>query len=363
MSNKPNGRKISYIISSNNASYSGVWKKILDQVTFWRLYGYEVQLFILTDKKSRDYWLRIDNNAIILFGSNKISNLIKKWKLISLAFSSTSSIVYLRDSFPTIVPKSTTPVVLEVQSRVGQELRSRSKANHILFRLFGKYIYANVAGAVYVTNELMNLNEFNLKNNVPQTAIGNGIDFARVEPLPIRDEVRKALFFLGSPNQAWHGISEIIEFASLNPEIDIHIVGDSGLNPPSNVKFYGTLTPSEYFPIAAKCIAGIGSLNLKSKQMSEACPLKVREYLALGLPVILKYQDTDFPDPVPYVLQLPSDGRRLKDFSKEINSFLLRWDDSRVLRSEITHLDAAGKEKTRLEFLEAVANINTNRHP
>jgi hypothetical protein len=40
--------------------------------------------------------------------------------------------------------------------------------------------------------------------------------------------------------------------------------------------------------------------------MSEASPLKSREYLALGLPVIGAYEDTDIPPDDPVYLQLPN---------------------------------------------------------
>ena len=95
--------------------------------------------------------------------------------------------------------------------------------------------------------------------------------------------------------------------------------------------------------------------------MKEASPLKVREYLALGLPVIIKYHDSDFLGPKPYILQLPNDGRPLKDFATELNDFLSLWADSRVPRSEITHLDVSTKEKIRLEFLQTVLDESANQ--
>ncbi len=43
--------------------------------------------------------------------------------------------------------------------------------------------------------------------------------------------------------------------------------------------------------------------------------LKVREYLAAGLPVVIGYQDTDFLDGAPFILQVPNepDGIRVLD--------------------------------------------------
>jgi hypothetical protein len=102
------------------------------------------------------------------------------------------------------------------------------------------------------------------------------------------------------------------------------------------------------------CQAGVGTLNLKSKNMAEASPLKVREYLALGLPVILKYQDTDFVGDEDYVLSLPVEGPSLNAYSPQILKFLEKWSIKRVPRHQIQHLDVGNKEESRLKFFESI---------
>jgi glycosyltransferase involved in cell wall biosynthesis len=52
--------------------------------------------------------------------------------------------------------------------------------------------------------------------------------------------------------------------------------------------------------IFAQCDIGIGTLALERKGMKEACPLKVREYLASGLPVYAGHQDGALPDDFPF---------------------------------------------------------------
>jgi glycosyltransferase involved in cell wall biosynthesis len=166
--------------------------------------------------------------------------------------------------------------------------------------------------------------------------------------------VKPALFFVGSPNQKWHGVEELVEFATLNPDIQVEIVGDTADVKLSNITFHGVLSPEEYRTIAAKCIAGVGTLNLSAKKMFEASPLKVREYLAMGLPVIIKYKDVDLDSSEDYVLELPSDGRKLSHFSREVRLFLDEWSNKRVSSSQVVKIDVATKEEIRLRFFKKV---------
>ena len=55
---------------------------------------------------------------------------------------------------------------------------------------------------------------------------------------------------------------------------------------------------------------GIGSLSLFKVNLKEASPLKTRDYLARGLPVVVGYHDTDLENHSefnPYFLRVPSD--------------------------------------------------------
>jgi glycosyltransferase involved in cell wall biosynthesis len=227
--------------------------------------------------------------------------------------------------------------------------------------LLKRFLYAQLSGAVYVTHELMLVNEFGLRNKISKITIGNAINLRRIKPLSPRREHQLALFFVGTPNQPWHGVSELIEFGREHPKINIHIVGERDIEELPNVFFYGKLNPSKYRSVANKCVAGVGSLNLVANQMEEASPLKVREYLALGLPVILKYKDTDLDSTEPFVLQLPSDGRPLTEFTTEIEIFLDEWANKRVAREKIANLDIGIKEMNRLEFFEDVRMNRRNK--
>jgi hypothetical protein len=100
----------------------------------------------------------------------------------------------------------------------------------------------------------------------------------------------------------------------------------------------------------------IGTLGLYRKKMDEACPLKVREYLAFGLPVLAGYEDTDVPAGADYFLRLPNDNAPLAPHREKIAGWLDRWRGRRVPHTAIAHLDTVEKEKRRLAFIQSIAS-------
>ena len=72
----------------------------------------------------------------------------------------------------------------------------------------------------------------------------------------------------------------------------------------SNVTAHGELTRERYRPVMQRADVAIGPLALHRKNLHEASALKVAEYLAHGIPVILGCPEAAFPDGAPFLLQL-----------------------------------------------------------
>ena len=143
--------------------------------------------------------------------------------------------------------------------------------------------------------------------------------------------------------------------AAAKPKWVIHAVGVSKSmfadGCPENIRLPGRLARAEYEPVAARCTVGFGTLALHRKGMEEACALKVREYLAMGLPVVLGNRDADIPKGAAYSLQLPNEERNVAENVERIEGFVEGWRGRRVARSDVAHLDSAFKEKKRLALL------------
>jgi hypothetical protein len=167
---------------------------------------------------------------------------------------------------------------------------------------------------------------------------------------------------MGSRRHPWHGTDKIIRLARAMPEADFDIAGylpeDLGVELPPNVRVRGILSQAEYEPLLASADVGIGALALHRKRMGEASPLKVREYLAHGLPVIVGCEDTEFgPEEPWFLLRLPNYERNVETSVGEIRDFLAAVRGRRVRRDEIAQrIGADVKERLRLEFMAGLLN-------
>jgi hypothetical protein len=347
---------IGYGIVHYGTTNSGVFKKISDQVAQWKKMDIVPHLFVITDTDSINHWLEIDCEIEILVDSSFLKKIWNRIKLLSLAKNSEVNLLYVRDVFPIFYPKLEVPIVLEVQSSVFRELSQRRKILSRIYRKFSYLLYRRVNGAVYVTNELLEKNEAQLRDSCQKIVIGNGIDLSRIVTLGSGQQGRPSLFFVGHPNQSWHGVEHMIKFAEVHTNVDLHIVGYEFESKFSNIFSHGMLNETLYIEIAKSCVAGVASLELSSIGMKDASPLKSREYLALGLPLISRYKDPDFTPSPDFILELPQDGSEVMIHSDQILQFLNDWNGKRVQREQIAHIDVSKKELQRVRFFKEVIN-------
>ncbi len=348
------GLKVGYAIVLYGSANSGVYKKISDQISQWIKLGVEPHLFVITDESSVTSWSEFNCEVDVLVDTNLLNKIRHRFQLLRRSKKAGIDLLYVRDVFPLLYPKFSIPVVLEVQSLHSSELSLRNRKALLLYQVFSKFMYKQVSAAVYVTNELLEVNEARLSDKSPKKVIGNGISLSRVKSFHPQASDRLSIFFVGHPNQPWHGIADLVDFIGIHPEIDLHLVGDESRHPFPNVFSHGSLDEKSYAEIAESCVAGVGSLALITIGLREASPLKSREYLAMGLPVIARYSDPDFTPAPNYILELPQDGSTLESHAEEILTFLKYWSGKRVPRNSIAHVDVQSKETLRLDFFQDI---------
>jgi hypothetical protein len=196
----------------------------------------------------------------------------------------------------------------------------------------------------------------------PTVVIANGVDLTSRVVLPPATGSRPRLAFLHGAAVVWQGVDKLLSMAQAMPECDFALIGmDSSALPdlPSNVEVHGVLSRAEYEPILARSDAAIGTLALHRKGMNESPPLKVREYLAYGLPVIIGYEDTDFIGMHPwFLLRLPNTESNVSDHLEDIRAFVESVRGRRVPREAVADLIGADrKEAARLEFFEQMRSL------
>jgi len=356
--------RIAYVVVwREGGTPSGVLRKVRSQVLAWLSLGHDARLFLISQDDApwpplRDVPLAFVHSPAIWtrpMAAERVRRELSKWR---------PDAVYLRQG--TYYPAwekmmSMLPTILEVNSddlAQSAAVASRLRSNfHTLTRW---RLLRGARGFACVTRELA---ESYSQSGKPTCAIGNGIDLSAYEfhPVPVSGPLR--LVFIASvgrsrPTGPLDGVDKVVRLARRLPDIEVHVVGPrlnaEGLSIPANLISHGLLDRPAYDSVLAEATVGLGALALHRKQMQEASPLKVREYLAFGLPVVIGYSDTDFPEPRSFILHIPNTEDNVESYASEIERFAHAWQGKRVLRSEVEHLDVLHKEQERLAFVQDV---------
>lgn len=358
--------KIGYLLHWNASPSSGVWKKVSGQVTTWKEAGNDVVVHLVTTLE--DYVLLAQELpwlSVYIYSSfparlkaldDASRDLVKK----------RVDVVYLRHDifYPSLYfLTKRKPVIVEINTNDKVEYCLRRNIRCIFHRLTRPMTFHLVDGVVSVSYELINTLPSQVTRSKPIEVIGNGINLDNIKPFPAPDNPVPHLVFLGSEGQVWHGVDKIVLLARAFPNWHFDIVGPrlEGMEVPPNVTLHGFLPHPLYESLVAHADVGIGTLALHRNRMSEASPLKTREYLAYGLPVIIGYKDTDFPAPPPFLLELPNCENNVLENLDKIERFVLSWKGKRVARRDISHLDHSVKESKRLEFMKLVMGRRVKR--
>jgi hypothetical protein len=253
------------------------------------------------------------------------------------------------------------PVITDLNSNYDLEYRQVHNGFAYFFHWATKdYFFGNVSGFTTLTNELAGwLGEY----NKPIAVIGDGIDLEEVAPLPPAGNGTPILVCFATKPFPWIALDKIFFLASKFPSWRIEIIGlslDQGnwINVPDNVLFHGFLGKDVYHQILASADVAIGTLGLHRIGLNEMAPLKLREYLAYGLPSITAYRDTDFYEGAPFILDLPNEEDNILPNLDRIEEFVMQWKGKRVPRESVDHIDIVRKEDLRLEFFRMILDKN-----
>ena len=358
--------RIAYLGQMANVSCeTSIAKKIRDQIAAWRSAGHDVHYFALAP--CSQVWSGLASVApatVISRGSpwlrphrsRALCRAIAAWQPDLIYYRYAHNAVGLPALFRCF------PTVAEINSDDTIEYALTLGPWKTLYhRLTRRLILSSVSAFVPVTHELTRLVSPFAR---PSLVLANSITLTSL-PLfsPVPSDSPTRLVFIGTARTPWHGLDRMAELARLFPDWRFDIIGDdasiwpsvSSAPAPVNVVFHGTLTRERYLPLLAAATVALGTFGLYRKGMQEACPLKVREYLAHGLPVIGACADTDIPADVDYYLRLPNDDAPLAPHRDAIAAFVEHWRTRRVPRAAIAHLDTSVKETARLAFMAKIA--------
>ncbi|WP_152084843.1 glycosyltransferase [Pseudoalteromonas sp. A25] len=354
--------KVAYLLVLKNTQYHSVYDKVIAQLETWRALGVDAKLFLVTPEAN-------EHPHVEVIAPDSTIKLIRKLKHAVDCFN--PDIVYHRMWVlsPLLVPLllSDYKMLAEINTDTDMEIsleKSRSIkgfATYIYNALTKAFYQRRLAGAVSVTKELSGSVSTQQVAVIPNSIAVEGFNYRKsVDKL----DSKLSVLFVGTPGLMWHGIDILNQLArETKGRLEFHVVGmeQSVLSEPSeNIHFYGYLPVEQYAAIAQSCSVGLGTLALHRKGMKEACPLKVREYLAAGLPVILPYEETAFLEHKPdWVLEIDSSKDRLdKETVEKVVEFTNLMHNVIIDRQEAAqYIGNVQLESKRVEFMQALAGV------
>jgi glycosyltransferase involved in cell wall biosynthesis len=346
---------------------SGVGKKLDQQIRLWQADGHEARLFMHTSCYTPLSSL-IPAEVIPYNSAGKLGtepNRIKAAReLVASVRKYQPDIIYLRLAmyvYPVHQLTGIAPVVGEINTNDLVQHKELGVVLSLYNRLTRGILLKRVSGLVSVVDELAQDPSYAAYQK-PMCVISNGIDLSVFQPLDAPNNEIPRLVFIGTPGYSWHGVDKLVELARKFPDLQIDIVGYDELPKyeplPPNLTLHGYLGIDSYQKVMAGCDAAISTLALYRKGMQEACPLKTRECLAYGLPMVLPYVDADFKDlDCDFLLKIPNKEDNIQTHGQAIRDFAYRMRGQRVDRSLIASIDQGAKEKERIRFFEEILSI------
>lgn len=337
----------------------GVSKKLKDKTDSLREAGLDVHLVILGAEQnehekciSRVY---VNQSMAHKFGNLfflwRLSVVFEQWALYSAALrwarSHPADLILFR--YPVgdfflwrFLHRCPQRVVFEYNTIELAELKLRKSSFYYQYfywseRLFGRSVRVRSAGIIGVTPEITQYQSKMADGKIPSITISNGIKVDRVKQRQGADfdgtELRIVL--LSGSQAQWHGVDILLKsFEEVKNECKIicYIAGQITKEQEDRARRIQNVVvlPPQYGEdldkLMDQCHLGIGTLGFETSFLTQACPLKVREYWARGIPFVIAYEDADLiqnTEMQPYFLrvQIESGTIRLNeviDFAKKV---------------------------------------------
>lgn len=347
---------------------SGVGKKIQSQVVAWTAMRHEARLFMHTsqhepqsDLIEADYFFYTISGKV----KTEFNRIEAMQRMVSAIRDFCPDVIYLRYSiyvFPARRLMDIAPVIEDINTNDLTQHEGLGGIYSLYNRLTRGIFLRNVRGLVTVSRELAVSSAFAVYRK-PTCVIANGVDLNKFIQLPAPANHIPHLVFIGNPGCLWHGVDKLVTLARLIPDIQLDIVGYSELPDfeplPENITLHGYLALQEYQKVLASADVAVSSLALHRVQLDEASPLKSRECLAFGLPLVIAYIDTDLDDlNCDFLLKIPNKEDNIQTHAQVIHDFAYRMRGRRVERKQIISLDQARKESERTAFFKELLNVH-----
>jgi hypothetical protein len=346
---------------------SGVGKKIIQQIRAWRDEGHEVQFFMhMQEGADKDELIPAISSTFGMytgflgFFKTEFERCLAIGRLLPEIRNFHPDVIYLRWGmyvFPAHHLFKIAPVVMEINTNDVIQHGLLGKAFGLYNRLTRGIFLRGVSGLIAASQELADAKEFAAYQK-PVCVIANGIEIDPNRSIKAPDNEIPRLAFIGTPGFLWHGVDKLVRLASAFPDLIIDVIGydilDDSLLPPNNLHLHGYLTRNDYEKILTQVDVGVGTLALHRKGMEEASPLKTRECLAFGIPMVIPYLDSDLQDfTSDCILRIPNSEDNISLHGQEIRDFSYSMRGKRIPMVDLVdRIGMKAKEYKRLAFFQ-----------
>lgn len=347
--------RIAYVAQFSHDNHPGLTKKIVSQTTEWARQGHDVGVFQIA-RNPNEIREHVDISWHPISFRTKFGNLLHGRTIKKRLHEWSPDIIYHRQALyrPCFTSLSNiAPIVLEINTDWRSKADMMSWLEYFYRRATYHRVVKSAAGAVFLTSELGSRPEFQ-RSGFRTKVISDAIDLNEFPTTDAPNNETPRLVFLGT-NRPWHGVDKILKLAEDKPDWTFDLIGPiERINYSKNITFHGMQTKDEYTPIISNADIAIGTLALHRIGMEMSSPLKVREYLAFGLPVIIGHSDPDFSDTDPFILRIPNEQDNIEKSMGEIEAFVNRWMGRRVPRESVHHISREVKERERINLFNDI---------
>ncbi|MFQ9311503.1 MAG: glycosyltransferase [Paraclostridium sordellii] len=315
----------------------GVSKKIKGQIRAFQELGYEIDYLRMQDKFIIFNEDRLDKIKYRYFAYKEFYKVIKEQKRLKYDF------VYLRYARGDIYFYKTIKMFNELSIKVITEIPTYPYEN----RLIGDGVKDTISGWVdmYLATKLKKYvyrisvtNTHEYIYGIKTVNINNGIDLKELPIIKKQKKQNECINMIGIANLAkWHGydrviygLSEYYKNKNQAKDVNFYIIGDGSekenlinitkqLNIKDKVHFLGGKSGKELDDIFNIMDIGISSLAL-FRAGGGHDPIKSKEFLGRGIPVVLGYEDKLIDMNLPYVLKV-DENESYVDIDNIINEY------------------------------------------
>ena len=279
------------------------------------------------------------------------------------------------------------PLVLEINTDIQSELEMKADNSELgkwysveakKEKAYKPKVFQSISAILPVTRELGVYATKLARQPLPSLVLSNGVQLNledEVGAFPDSTVIRGV--FLAGTASVWNGVDRLIKsvkaYSGKQP-LQIDVYGGEQMEDVNldnvQIRFKESISADKVKDVLGNYHFGTSTLALFRKKMEEASTLKVREYLASGLPTVLAYSDTDVPNESPFVFRIQNNDDDL-DFEAIIEWLVpLLKEGSQSKKSIVEfarlHLDYNVKVKEMAVFLESlslnrISQTSTNR--